>query len=219
MLNRKEMEKELYSLLETLTGSKRSSLAYKKLFKRMSNKQVEEWLRGKVENNHPIDIVSPIGEKPGLTVRAIFKTAKKMGLVMRDHLWIPNHKDKLVKTKHKALLCMGPVRRASQSQDSKINVPDSDKRVDFLSGQPTADSSGHTLTRPELELLASYGMTKTANEFRNIMGGDPGAYRAASAMIANTGEFSQVNAKEFSTGMMSTHVVRSMMAAALVMME
>ena len=216
MKNRKKFEEELISLIEKITGNKRATGLYKAMFKKMSDKAFLEWLDKLGTEEETLTAIVPNGERPGLDIKNLQDIAANIGCKLYERVWLLTPSGLPMLSTHKALLTNILVRRLSQSQTSKLIVPHDDKSIDSQTGQPTKASTGNSLTNPEVELLASYGLSKTAGEIHNIRGGDEGAYRAYKALISSTGRATKNDIAPFKTGIKSSKMVTTLFVSAMI---
>lgn len=93
-------------------------------------------------------------------------------LIMTD----PNTKLKYV-TPHTYTIVDLPGRRQSQTVIKKNSIPVGTQAIDELSHQPTNQSKGSRISRPELSSLLARGLDKTTHELINVRGGNEEARR------------------------------------------
>lgn len=80
-----------------------------------------------------------------------------------------------------------PWRRQIQTLTNKMSVPMNNDHIDELTGQPTGESKGSSLTYPELQLLFSEQRDSSILELMKVRGGDQEAYHRLEEQIIQTG--------------------------------
>ena len=217
MLNRNKFEAELISYIERITGNKRATPLYKKIFKDMNDKQFDVWLSDLGNEDTALTAIVPNGEKSGgLQTSNLQKIAAEINVKLYERVWLTTPSGLPVLSNHKALFTNVFVRRLSQSVMSKMIVAHDDKSVDSITGQPTKKSTGNSLTNPEVELMASYGLEEAAKEIHNTRGGDEGAYRAYKALIATRGVATKNDIAPYKTGVKSSKMVNTLYMSAMI---
>ena len=91
-------------------------------------------------------------------------------------------------TPEKYLVLNVPVRRVSQTLEHKRSIPDSDKRIDFLSGQVVKPDKAASLSRIEAQVLLANGLDYTTTELMNYRGGDISAYGDFKRSLEESGQ-------------------------------
>lgn len=125
------------------------------------------------------------------------KIAKKLGIQLFHRLWLTdNTTGTTYLTPETYLVIDVPFRRQQQHLKKKISIPDSNKRVDELTGQVTGSSKGSSLSAPEMQALYSQGMNESIRELFKFRGGDEVNHRNLMRNIINHGDASMNNADD-----------------------
>lgn len=107
----------------------------------------------------------------------ILITAAKVGVKIFDYIWFYDEKlGTHYRSKYKHPIYRVPVRRMQQFLDKKMSVPDSDKKIDMITGQVTAKDASSSITNPEIQALNARGLKHTLDELVTIRGGNIAAY-------------------------------------------
>ena len=217
MLNRKKLEDDIIRFVKRISNNDRSTDVYKDLFKSMNDKAFMIWLKDLGSEKTSLTCIIPNGEKGGgIEMSDLLKLAEELDFTLWERVWLETPSGLPVLSIHKALNANVFMRRLSQSVMSKMIVPKDDTSVDSITGQPTKKSTGNSITNPEGELLASYGLSETAKEFMNTRGGDEGAYRAYKSLIASTGKARKNDIAPFKTGAKSSQMVNTLFLTAMI---
>ena len=100
-----------------------------------------------------LTIIEPNGLDTGLSVENNLKIAEELGHKFFQRLWIEGKEgEPAYLTPIEYLVVDLPIRRASQLLIKKIKVPEHNRVVDVLSGQPTGESKGAKISYPELQV-------------------------------------------------------------------
>jgi len=215
MKNRSKFENEVIRLTERISGNKRATPLYKKLFKKMSDKDFKQWVQDLLDEKTCLMVLTPNGEK-GISMDTLQTLAEEINYSLYTRVWLETPSGLPVLSDHKPLYSNMPMRRLSQALMSKMIVAHDDHSVDSITGQPTKRSTGNSLSSPEIEILASSGLSKTASELHNIRGGDEGAYRAYKALLASRGQASFNDIAPYKTGVKSSKMVNTLFVCAMI---
>lgn len=124
----------------------------------------------RVNIGHMFKLMDSIGHKP------------EQRLVMTD----PNTGLRYV-TPHEYLIVDLPIRRQSQTVSKKNSIPVGTQNTDELTHQPTNQSKGSRISRPEMSSLLARGLDKTIYETMNVRGGNETARREFRRQLISTG--------------------------------
>jgi hypothetical protein len=95
--------------------------------------------------------------------------------------------------------------------NKKISIPENNKTIDSLTGQPAGDSKGAKISYDELQICAGMGLDASMVEMMKYRGGDLGGFRALSAMIARTGSANLNTLSAYASGVESTKTVKTIL--------
>ena len=102
-----------------------------------------------------------------------------------------------------------PLRRASQLLIKKIKVPDHSNVIDALTGQPTGESKGATLSHPELQVCAAMGLEDSMVELMKYRGGDNKGIVALNGMLSKYGTANLKTLSNYASGVESTKTLKT----------
>lgn len=208
---RKKVQDEWIKLTKQISSSSVSAKIWTNKFKRMSDKAFAKWMVDIKARNTHLAIWAPNGGDSKFDNRANLELAEKLGHSLFQYVDLPNAYGEITESNVKVMNFMGPVRRVSQLLDSKLYVPESDKKTDNLTGQPTKKSSGASISAPEIQILAGLGLNNSGKELMKVMGGDAGSYNAMTASISNKGTFSLQEIQPFATGVKSSKALKNLL--------
>jgi hypothetical protein len=106
-----------------------------------------------------------------------------------------------------------PIRRQSQHLQKKRSIPENNRVIDQLSGQPTGPSKGAKISYPELQVLAGMNMDSSLVELIKYRGGDKGGYNALNAMVGRYGAANLKTLSNYATGVQSTQTLKIFLTA------
>lgn len=212
--NRKKAEAFIFEFLNDIDKSGYNTEQYKEIFKKMSDKDFHEYMVGMRDGEKTLVLFTPLLKSKDITTENNLKVAKKYNIPMFEQLKITGSKEPDHITSQKFLLLDLPIRRQSQNLVKKISVPDDNRVVDQITGQPTGDSKGSSLSQPELGVLNSMGLHQSIEEMFRFRGGDKGGFRAYNASLEQLGSVSLKAISPFITGVESTKAVKNYLKAA-----
>lgn len=212
--NRKAAQAQILSDLEEILPGSQNIALYKARFDKMSDKQFDDFMKGLKEGTERLSLIAANFDKVKLTVPRNLATGKKWGHDFFQRVWMPaeNGAPRFL-TPIKYLILKLPIRRQAQHLIKKISIPEDNKSVDDLTGQPTGKSKGSKISYPEFLVLASHGLDKTIKETMTMRGGDTGAFNAMNRALAQKGSVSFSEVEPFSTGVESTKTFNALLTA------
>jgi ASC-1-like (ASCH) protein len=188
--------KALISYVQSLSGIDPNGTNVKRyvdMFTNMSDKELTTFMTNMREGRVQFNFSVPNMTKR-ISLDQILATAKKVDVKLFDYVWFY---DKELKThyrsRHKLPILRLPLRRMQQFLDKKLSVPDSDRRIDMITGQVTGKDRASSVTAPEIQALSAKGLKNTLNELVTVRGGDINAYGSFRAMLEETGSASLKN--------------------------
>jgi hypothetical protein len=210
--NRKKAEKSFLEDIEELTPGSPNAQMYRDIFASWSDKEFDEFMKGIEEDRIWPAIIMPNLAPYKLDIGRNLKLAEKWNHKLFERLWIDDGGDvPPYLTNEKYLIIDMPLRRQAQMLTKKISIPEHNKSIDDLSGQPTGASKGSRLSFPETQLLAAHQLDHSLTEFLNARGGDQGAFNAMNTMISRSGAASLKAIEPYSTGVKATETVKTML--------
>lgn len=222
MGNRKKAESYILKKIgEHCKGDQFNIDRYKKLFKRLSDKEFEEYMKRLATGDIYLELVVEHEGNFAMDVEHNFKMMESMGRSFHERLIYGESGSKAdgtyrpaYKTPNTYLVVDMPYRRTAQLVSKKIAIPKNNHTVDMLTGQVTGESKAASLSMNEAQMLLAMGLYKTVEELEKVRGGDMGAARAYEESIARTGQASLESVKRFGTGTTSTQTLKNYLLAA-----
>lgn len=187
--NRKGFEDFVYAFMSRLTVGGGNKVIYERLFKPMSDKQMEEFIV-KLESGMPLSIwASSFDEKEKLDYENLLKMSKDYGVNAVQRL-IVYDEDTGIKsmTPYSAIIGTAEVRKQRQMLVKKFGAAKDDYNIDDLTGQVMGDSRSTGISQPEITVLRNLGLYTMANELYNVKGGDLDALKSYKNDLLTTGK-------------------------------
>lgn len=213
MSNRKKAEEFIFTYLNKLDSSGYNTERYKEIFANMSDKDFHEYMTNMRNGESTLVIFAPLLKTKAITTENNLKLAKEYGVPMFERLRFSGGEDPDHVTEQEFMLLDLGIRRQSQSLVKKISVPDDNRVVDQMTGQPTGDSKGSSLSQPELGVLVSLKLNNSIEELFRFRGGDKGGFRAYNASIEQLGSVSLKSIAPYVTGVESTKAVKNFLTS------
>lgn len=211
--NRKAATAELLAGLEALLPGSENTALYKARLESMSDSEFEEWIKGLQQGTQRVTVFVPNFSKHQIDVSRNLDVAAQWGHDFFQRLWMPGPNYSYYLTPKKYLVFDLPLRRQAQHLIKKISIPEDNKSVDDLTGQPTGKSKGSKLSYPELQVLAALGLDYSVKELMKVRGGDIKAFNASNTIIAKTGTVSQAEIEPYAGGVESTKTLGTILTA------
>lgn len=188
MGNRKAAEEFCLNLLSRLdnNGPNRDIMA--KRFSKMSDADFEAFVERIEKGEETLHLYVPNKGKHDVSVERNLEIAKEIGHEFFEQVWLTDPvTGQVYLTPQKLLTLHLMIRRQQQTGDKKISVPTHNRTVDDLTGQPTGDSKGASISFPEFQVLFSKNLDKSLEELVKVRGGDEAAFREHNRLIMQTG--------------------------------
>lgn len=212
--NRKAAVAELLAGLEALLPGSENTALYKARLESMSDAQFEDWVKGLDLKTERIAVIVPnFSPKNQIDVKRNLDLAVKWGHNFFERLWMPRDDGSYYLTPIPYLVMDLPLRRQAQHLIKKISIPEDNKSVDDLTGQPTGKSKGSKLSYPEIQVLAALNLDHAIVEMIKIRGGDTKAFNASNTIVAKTGSVSQKEIEPYAGGVESTKTLGIILTA------
>ena len=178
----------LCDVLDTVEPEGDNSARYRSFLENMSVDQFEEFIQHLEKGDTQIHMYMP-NIKKTLNQNRIFTAADKVGVKIQEKIWITDAvTGKKYLTPYEYVVLQLPIRRVSQFLLHKMAVPESDKKIDLLTGQVTGDDRSSSITQVEIQSLFARDLKSTLVELVKVRGGDVNAYGNFKQQIAETGE-------------------------------
>lgn len=188
---RKKIEKYLLTMMEQLDANdktKRNVNYYKDLFKSLNDKQFGKWIDDIKEEK---DQIYYHYDNTGgyLKLNELFEVAEKRKVqLFQRYYTVDRDTGREYLSTIEYLVITLPTRRLSQYLFHKISLPESDSKVNPISGQVIKPDKGARVTNVDLQVMGSKGLKISAVELFKFRGGDVNAYNQMKSQILETGE-------------------------------
>jgi hypothetical protein len=179
----------------------------------MSDSEFEDWVKGLEQCTQQVSVIVPNFSKHQIDVDRNFDVAAKWGHDYFQRIWMMGPDGSYYLTPKKYLVYDLPLRRQAQHLIKKISIPEDNKSVDDLTGQPTGKSKGSKLSYPQLQVMAALGLDHSITELMKVRGGDIKAFNASNTIIAKTGTVSQAEIEPYAGGVESTKTLSAILVA------
>lgn len=214
--NRQKAESFLLKYIKKLSPKSQSVEIYKRLFASMSDKDFDVFINDLESGKKHLSIVEPNFSDAGSSVANNLKIADELGHNFFEKLWIEGDGDTpTYLTPVEYMVVDLPLKRASQLLTKKISVPDHNKVIDSITGQPTGESKGAKISYPELQLAAAMDLESTMLELMKYRGGDRGGGIAYNNMASKLGTVNLEALSSSATGVESTKTLRTFLTSAM----
>lgn len=179
-----------------------------------TDKEFEEYLINLKSGKERLTIIAPNGREIKLDLERNFKVAKEYNINFFKRIWFdtPDGKGRYL-SEDKYMVVKLPVRRQAQLLVKKISIPEDNKSIDALTGQPAGKSKGSRISYPEVQMLAAMGLNNTLSEFMKYRGGDIKGFNAMNTMIQRTGGVSLRAIEPYAGKVKSTETLSSYLTA------
>lgn len=206
--NRKAAQKIIMEWIDKLDPSGKNAEMYTEMFKNMSDKQFDAYMKAIENGEDYVSMVMPNLVGKGITTENNMKVAKEMGYPFFQRLWLTDDSTGMVYRTNKRYLVMHlPVRRQIQTLVNKISIPEDNRHVDELTDQPVGVSKGSSLSLPELLVLYGQGMENGILEMIKFRGGDLKAMNAMDKEIIQSGSARMETISKLGTSVKSTQTL------------
>lgn len=188
--NRGKAEAFILKYIEKL-ADKFNREIYEKLFADMSDKQFDDFMKGLEEGSVDLAMIEPNFTDTENPIQKNLDLADELGHNFFERIWMSDDIGTPSYLSNIPYLVIDlPVRRQSQLLDKKVSIPEDNRSVDDLTGQPTGKSKGSRISYPETNILAAMNLDSTLIELLKFRGGDGKAFNAMNKEISNTGAVS-----------------------------
>lgn len=214
MGKRKEAEQFILTYLDKLLPGGHSVKLYKEKFANMDDEQFDTFMKDLKSGAQHLVLYAPNMQEQRLNLKRNLDIAKELNYDFFQRIWIGQRGNTpAYLTPVKYMVLDLPVRRASQLLTKKIKIPEHNKSVDILTGQPTGKSKGSRVSFDEMKILAAMGLDNCIVEMLKYRGGDLKGFNAMNAMISRYGVASIKTLSNFSSGVESTKTFSTFLKA------
>lgn len=185
---------------------------YKQLFADMDDSQFNQWMQDLRDKKHSLALIAPNGGKQQLNIQRNIAHAKKLGYNFFQRIWIGGTGDRpTYLTPVPYMILLLPLRRQGQLLVKKISIPQDNRSVDDLTGQPTGASKGSKISSPEGQVMAANQLDQCLNELWKFRGGDTRGFDAMNKTISKSGSVSLKQIEQYASGVESTKTMKTIL--------
>lgn len=184
---RKKVQDHILKHIQMLDPSGTNTERYTKFFNDLSDTQFDEYMHDLKDKKDQVYIYIP-NLKLNLEMGNIFTAADSLRLDIFERIWLTDTATRnTYLTPQKYLILELPIRRVRQYLQHKLSVPDSDKRIDLLSGQVVKPDKAASLSLVEMQTLSARDLHYTIAELAKYRGGDINAYAEFRRQLEESG--------------------------------
>lgn len=210
MKNRSKTQEFIINTIDEIMPGSDNKKIYQDLFEKMSDEEFDLFMKGIESGEKKLAIIAPNFGKPRLSVQRNLKIAKKLNHNFFERIWIEGTGDTpTYLTPIPYMVVDLPLRRQAQLLVKKISIPEDNKTIDNLTGQPTGSSKGSKISYPETQVLAAMKLDNCITELIKYRGGDVGGFVAMNKMISRNGGVSLDTIEQYATGVESTRTLKT----------
>ena len=186
---RKAAEAEVINVIESILPGSQNTQIYLDIMKLMPDKEFDQWMLDLESGARYLAVIAPEKGTPALSVERNLDLAVEWGHNFFERIWMdPQNGGPSYLSNDPYLVCDLTLKRQAQFLIKKISIPEDNRSIDTLTGQPTGKSKGSKISWPELQILAALGgFDETIAEFMKYRGGDLQGFNAMNDMIYRTG--------------------------------
>jgi len=213
--NRKSATAFILSFLEEILPGNSDTPRYKEYLEGLSDKEFSDYIDALRKNEKYLTLTAPNFGKANLDLERNFALAEKYKVELFQRLWIEGDEDTPTSlTPIAYLIGMIPFRLASQRIAKKMSIPKTQRVINTLTGQPTGESKGASISYPELRVCAAMGLENAMIELIKYRGGDARGGAAMNSSLLRTGRASLKTLSNFASGVESTATIKTYLACA-----
>lgn len=161
---------------------------YKERFAAMTDEEFDTYMRKLASGEEIMYIIAPNLAENKVTVENNLRVADLLGVKLFQRLWLTDPRTGVeYLTPVRYLVVHLSLRRQQQLLQKKMSIPENNRHVDELTGQPTGDSQGSKLSFPEIQALYAQGLDRSLTEMLKFRGGDTKAFNAMNRSVIDTG--------------------------------
>lgn len=213
---RKATEAFILKYIDALLPDSSNKNIYVELFKSMSDKDFDSFMNDLQSGESKLALIAPNLSSNKLSIERNFKIAEELGHEFFQRIWMKdaNTNSPAYLTPIPYLIVDLPLRRQAQLLVKKISIPEDNKSVDDLTGQPTGKSKGSKISYPEVQILAALNLENSLLELMKARGGDNELFNAMNTEISRTGGVSLSTVDTGHTDVASTVTLSTLLTSA-----
>lgn len=211
--NRKKVEAFIIKHIDDLLPNSENANAYRERFAQMSDKDFEQFIDRLGNKTEMLVLIAPnLDDGGNLSLERNFAKAEELGHDFFPRIWIDQGNDTpKYLSPIRYLVVDLPLRRQAQLQTKKVSIPEDNKSIDDLTGQPAGKSQGSKISYPEMQLLAAMDLPHATTEFLKYRGGDIKGFNAMNDAIITTGGVSMNTLDKLGTTVRSTQTLHTLL--------
>lgn len=210
MKNRSKAQEFIIQMIEALMPGSDNTKIYEEFFASMDDDQFDAFMKDIEGGIKKLAIIAPNFGKQRLSVERNLEIAKKLGHKFFERIWIEGTGDiPTYLTPIPYMVVDIPLRRQAQLLIKKISIPEDNKTIDNMTGQPTGSSKGSKISYPETQVMAAMKLDNATIEMLKYRGGDIGGFVAMNKMISRNGGVSLKTVEQYATGVESTRTLKT----------
>lgn len=203
--NREAFISTILDGIEAILPKSPNTEMYKAMFDKMSDEELDQYVNDLKTRKKRLSIIAPNGVSYSLDTKRNLEIAKKWGHQFYERVYMnPGNGIPKYLTPKKYLVMLLPIKRQAQHLVKKISIPEDNKTIDDLSGQPTGASKGSKISYPEIQILTALNLDNTLLELLKFRGGDMKGFDALNTQIGRTGGLSLASIERLGTKVKST---------------
>ncbi len=173
---RTKVEKYILDKISKIDTSGTNTTRYQDFFAKLSDGEFHEYMLAIKRGEQQVYIYAP-NMANSLALDNLVKLTDEFGVEVFERIWFKDHSTGVqYLTPEKYMVITLPVRRAKQLLAKKRSFPESDKTIDYLSGQVSRPDKAAALSQIETQFLISKNLPNTTKELVKYRGGDIHAY-------------------------------------------
>lgn len=187
--NRQAAEALILDVISEMDNGGPNRGIWEKRFRGMDDAQFDEFMKDLDSGKQTLHMYVPNKAKHDVDVSRNMEIAEKLGHSFFERIWMTDPKTgQTMLTPLRYMTLALPIRRQEQTLEKKISIPENNRVIDDLTGQPTGASKGSAISFPEFQVLYSKNMDRSLEELFKVRGGDEKAFREHNRLIMQTGE-------------------------------
>jgi len=212
--NRKAAQDTILKWVNEILPGEHNQKCYQALFDSMDDDQFDDWIQKLKRGEIRLCIIAPNQSESRLTVENNLRVAEMIGHNFFQKIWMDGKQGTSRYLSNVPYLIVDlTIRRQAQLLVKKISIPENNRSVDNLTGQPTGDSKGSKISYPELQILRSHGLDYSITELIKYRGGDMQGFQAMNDSIAKTGKVSLDSISKLGTQVQSTITLSTLLTS------
>lgn len=196
-----------------LPGSENTKLLKDQLTA-LSDAEFDTYMKALASGDEVIPLVVPILSEHKINVSRNIEIGRELGHEFFQRIWWYDESTEMTFLSNEKYLVIDlPLRRQIQILKKKISIPEDNKHVDELSGQPSGVSDSASISFPEMQALHAQGLDRAIEELIKYRGGDEKGFNAMNRSIINSGGVSLDAIEPYAGGVKATETVSAFFKA------